>query len=73
VWLSCRYDRAKGSDPLTLKLVRLLPPRTRTTFIGLAIRLKLAQRVYTSPVPDAFTYVHPFLFSSSLGSSLTSW
>ena len=28
---------------------------------------------HTSPVPDAFTYVHPFLFSSPLGFSLTSW
>jgi hypothetical protein len=65
VWLSCRYDRAKGSDPLTLKLVRLLPPRTRTTFIGLAIRLKLAQEVYRACCDPGTCRLQPTYFRAA--------
>jgi hypothetical protein len=42
-------------------------------FLGSHVGVESPHSFHTSPVPDAFMYVRPFLFSSSLGFSLTSW
>jgi len=54
------------------KQVSFQTKQTRRSWTYPRLALSLLHSFHTSPVPDAFTYVHPFLFSSSLGFPLTS-